>query len=43
MTNEELIRQKITEEFSPEHFEIINESDKHVGHAGHDGEGQSHF
>lgn len=28
---------------NPTHLEIINESDKHVGHAGHDGSGDSHF
>lgn len=25
------------------HLEVINESDLHVGHAGHDGRGESHF
>ncbi len=43
MNIEDSIRQKITERFAPEHFELINDSDKHIGHAGHDGIGQSHF
>lgn len=43
MSIEAQIKQKIIEEFSPERFELINESDKHVGHAGHDGSGDSHF
>ncbi len=38
-----LIQQKIEEHFMPSHFEIVNESDKHLGHAGHDGSGESHF
>lgn len=37
------IQRIIEEKFAPEHFELINESDYHKGHAGHDGSGQSHF
>ena len=37
------IKEKIEKDFKPEHFEIINQSDKHIGHAGHDGSGESHF
>ena len=43
MSIEAQIKQKIMEELKPEHFELINESDKHIGHAGHDGSGDSHF
>ena len=43
MSIEAQIKQKIEEEFAPEHFEVINESHKHIGHAGHDGSGDSHF
>ena len=43
MTIEALIKQKIMEEFNPTYFELINESHKHIGHAGHDGSGDSHF
>ena len=37
------IERIIRAEFDPVHFELINDSDKHVGHAGHDGSGDSHF
>jgi BolA protein len=39
----ELIKQKIMDNFAPEHLELVNESDRHKGHAGHDGSGESHF
>ena len=29
--------------FAPTHLAIINDSEKHHGHAGHDGSGESHF
>ncbi len=29
--------------FSPSHLNVINDSDSHRGHAGHDGTGESHF
>ena len=28
---------------NPQLLEVINESNKHIGHAGHDGTGESHF
>ena len=34
---------RLTEGLSPSHLELINESDHHIGHAGHDGSGESHF
>jgi len=34
---------KLSQAFNLEAIEIINESDKHSGHAGHDGSGESHF
>ena len=43
MTITDLIKQIVNEELKPEHFELINESNKHIGHAGHDGSGESHF
>ena len=39
----EQIRDKLTEAFSPEALEVINESHHHAGHAGDDGSGESHF
>lgn len=38
----ELIRQRLVEAFSPSHLEVIDESDQHIGHAGHGGGGR-HF
>ncbi|TYB82922.1 BolA family protein [Maritimibacter fusiformis] len=44
MTNRsEEIRSALTAAFAPRELEVINESDKHLGHAGHDGTGESHF
>ncbi len=37
------ILQKLSEKFSPQELEVIDESDRHKGHAGHDGGGESHF
>lgn len=34
---------KLTEALAPTRLEIINDSDSHRGHAGHDGSGESHF
>lgn len=37
------IRRKLTEGLAPLHLEIVDESHRHEGHAGHDGRGESHF
>ena len=37
------IRRKLTEALAPERLEIIDDSDKHAGHAGHRESGESHF
>jgi BolA protein len=37
------ITSKLTQQFSPQHLEVIDESADHIGHAGHDGRGESHF
>lgn len=37
------IRRKLTEALAPERLEIIDDSDKHAGHAGHREGGESHF
>lgn len=33
----------LTAAFHPSRLEVINDSDRHHGHAGHDGSGESHF
>lgn len=43
MSIEAQIKQKIEEGLELDHFELINESEHHLGHAGHDGSGDSHF
>ena len=37
------IRAKLDAAFTPAALEVINESQAHAGHAGHDGSGESHF
>ena len=37
------IRAKLTDTLSPSALEIVDDSASHVGHAGHDGRGESHF
>lgn len=37
------IKEKLQKEFSPNRLEIINESQRHRGHGGDDGSGESHF
>lgn len=37
------IFQKLSLKFSPQELEVIDESEKHRGHAGHDPRGESHF
>ena len=43
MTMHARIEEKLTKAFEPLELEIVNESHKHEGHAGHDGSGESHF
>lgn len=43
MSRETEIKLKLTEAFAPTHIEVRNDSDRHAGHAGHDGSGESHF
>jgi BolA protein len=33
----------LTEAFAPTRLAVINDSEKHLGHAGYDGSGESHF
>ena len=37
------IRQKLTTALDPVGLEIVDDSHRHRGHAGHDGAGESHF
>jgi BolA protein len=39
----ELIAQKLTAAFSPSRLEVVDDSDRHAGHAGHREGGESHF
>ena len=39
----ETIRRKLEAAFSPTRLELVDESDRHHGHAGHSGSGESHF
>ena len=39
----ERLRRKLGDALAAERLEIIDESDRHKGHAGHDGRGESHF
>ena len=43
MSVAEIIIKKLTDSLTPEKIELKDESDKHIGHAGHDGQGESHF
>lgn len=38
----DIIRHRLTKAFTPTHIEVIDESDRHIGHAGHGGGGR-HF
>jgi BolA protein len=37
------IREKLDMRFSPQELDVIDESEKHIGHAGYQEGGQSHF
>jgi BolA protein len=37
------IEKKLDEALAPERLEVIDDSEKHRGHAGHDPRGESHF
>jgi BolA protein len=37
------MRRKIEDALAPAQLEIIDDSHRHAGHAGHDGQGESHF
>ena len=37
------ITRRLTQALAPTHLTVRNDSDRHRGHAGHDGSGESHF
>jgi BolA protein len=37
------IDQRLRAALAPQRLEVVNDSDRHRGHAGHDGSGESHF
>jgi BolA protein len=37
------IAKRLEESLAPTHLRVINDSERHRGHAGHDGSGESHF
>ena len=37
------MREKLTVDFTPVKVAVVDDSDRHRGHAGHDGAGESHF
>ena len=43
MTVADTIRKKLTEGLSPVSLELVDESDRHAGHAGNPGGGETHF
>lgn len=43
MTISDRIKRKLTEAFQPASLEVVDESDRHKGHAGHRPGGESHF
>jgi BolA family transcriptional regulator, general stress-responsive regulator len=43
MTVRDLITEKLTEAFVPESLEVVDESHRHEGHAGHRPGGETHF
>ncbi|WP_431299354.1 BolA family protein [Tabrizicola sp. BL-A-41-H6] len=37
------IEARLSAAFAPERLEVVNESNRHAGHSGDDGSGESHF
>ena len=37
------MRRRLTEALKPTRLELEDQSDRHIGHAGHDARGESHF
>ena len=43
MSVDDLIREKLTQAFTPVALEVVNDSHRHHGHAGSPGTGTSHY
>ncbi len=43
MARRDLITEKLTLAFAPESLEVVDESNQHLGHAGHRPGGETHF
>jgi BolA family transcriptional regulator, general stress-responsive regulator len=43
MPVQDVITQKLTEAFTPESLQVLDESHRHEGHAGHRPGGETHF
>jgi stress-induced morphogen len=43
MSVEQRIKEKLTKAFAPQALEVVNDSQRHAGHAGSPGTGESHF
>jgi BolA family transcriptional regulator, general stress-responsive regulator len=43
MRTANLITKKLTEAFAPQSLKVVDESDRHEGHAGHRPGGQTHY
>ncbi|MEL0437381.1 BolA family protein [Phycobacter sp. K97] len=43
MSIKEEMETRLQEAFNPTRLEVVDDSDSHIGHAGHDGRGESHF
>ncbi len=37
------MEQRLQAAFAPTELEVVDDSNSHIGHAGHDGSGESHF
>jgi BolA protein len=43
MTTRDVITEKLTKAFAPQRLEVVDESHRHEGHAGHRPGGETHF
>jgi BolA family transcriptional regulator, general stress-responsive regulator len=43
MATRDLITEKLTQAFAPQSLDVVDESHKHAGHAGHRPGGETHF